>query len=58
MKSFKLTFPPLHIQNQIVLKLDRTKINTKLLKSNYQNELKVLNELKQSILEKAFNGEL
>ena len=58
MKSFKLTFPTLHIQNQIVLKLDRTKIITKLLKFKYQNELKALNELKQSILEKAFNGEL
>jgi type I restriction enzyme S subunit len=58
MKSFKLTFPSLHIQNQIVLKLDKIKIITQLLKSNYQNELKALNELKQSILEKAFNGEL
>ena len=31
---------------------------TQTLKLNYKQELGTLNELKQSILEKAFNGEL
>ena len=51
-------FPNLENQNQIVEILDRLKAQTQSLESNYQQELDALDELKKSILEKAFNGEL
>ena len=51
-------FPNLEIQKQIVNQLDDLKSQTQFLESNYQQELDALDELKKSILEKAFNGEL
>ena len=39
-------------------KLDEIKSQTQSLESNYQQELDALDELKKSILQKAFNGEL
>ena len=45
-------------QNAIVKQLDELKSQTQTLESNYQQELDALNELKKSILQKAFNGEL
>ena len=45
-------------QNAIVNQLDDLKSQTQTLKSNYQQELDALDELKKSILQKAFNGEL
>ena len=51
-------FPNLEIQNKIVKKLDRLKSQTQSLEPKYQQELDALDELKKSILQKAFNGEL
>lgn len=51
-------FPPLEIQKDIVKKLDALLAETKRLERIYQQELTDLEELKKSILQKAFNGEL
>ena len=56
--DFKLPIPPLNEQNAIVKQLDQLKSQTQSLESNYQQELDALDELKKSILQKAFNGEL
>lgn len=45
-------------QKHIVDKLDATSIETKKLSEIYQQKLRDLEELKKSILQKAFNGEL
>jgi len=45
-------------QNKIVNQLDDLKSQTQSLESHYQQELYALDELKKSILQKAFNGEL
>ena len=58
LKEITIFLPRLGIQEQIVNKLDHIKAQTQSLESNYQQELDALDELKKSILEKAFNGEL
>lgn len=57
--TLKIPFP-ISIQEQsvIVQKLDNLKDHTQSLTSNYQQELDTLDELKKSLLQKAFNGEL
>ena len=50
--------PPLPEQKQIVQKLDALSTETKKLETIYQQKLADLDELKKSILQKAFNGEL
>jgi len=45
-------------QIKIVKQLDDLKSQTQSLEANYQQELDALDELKKSILQKAFNGEL
>lgn len=45
-------------QKEIVLKLDELREQTKKLEKNYQKKLEDLEEMKKSILQKAFNGEL
>lgn len=57
--NLKVTFP--HIkeqQKQIVKKLDQLSEQTKKLEALYEKKLNDLDELKKSILEKAFSGEL
>lgn len=49
---------PLSEQEKIVKALDRLKIQTQSLESHYEQELNALDELKKSILQKAFKGEL
>ena len=55
-----LLFPivPLSVQNDIVLRLDEINAQKKTLIFSYQQELEFLDELRKSILQKAFNGEL
>ncbi len=50
--------PSLKTQQTIVQKLDALSAETKKLETIYQQKLKDLEELKKSILQKAFNGEL
>ena len=56
--DFLIPLPPLNEQRAIVHTLERFDTETKRLKSNYQRKLTALSELKQSILQKAFSGEL
>jgi len=57
-KDYSLSLPSISDQNQIVSQLDELKSQTQSLESNYQQELNALDELKKSILQKAFNVEL
>ena len=51
-------FPSLAEQKSIVKKLDALSAETKKLESNYKQKLSDLEELKKSVLKKAFEGEL
>lgn len=51
-------FPSLSEQRTIVAKLDNLSIETKRIETIYQRKLANLDELKKSILQKAFNGDL
>ncbi len=51
-------FPSLELQEKIVLQLDRLSTETKKLEEKYLQKLNALEELKKSILQKAFSGEL
>jgi type I restriction enzyme S subunit len=50
--------PPLPEQKAIVKKLDALSAETKKLEAIYQQKLAALDELKKSVLQKAFRGEL
>lgn len=58
LRSFPIPFPPLAGQQAIVQKLDALSVQTKKLEAIYQQKINDLEELKKSILQKAFNGEL
>lgn len=58
LKDIVISVPSLDEQKEIVKELDKVKSYTESLQSNYQQELDALDELKKSILEKAFNGKL
>jgi type I restriction enzyme S subunit len=53
-----LSFPPVEVQTEIVKKLDTLSIEIKQLELIYQKKISALNELKQSILQLAFIGQL
>ncbi len=53
-----IPFPPLKKQQTIVQKLDALSAKTKQLEALYQQKINDLDELKKSILQKAFAGEL
>lgn len=57
-KSFEFSIPTLAEQQTIVQKLDLLSAETKRLEAIYQQKIDNLEELKKSILQKAFNGEL
>jgi type I restriction enzyme S subunit len=58
LKTYPIPLPPLTEQKVIVKKLDELSTKTKKLESIYKQKLNDLEELKKSILQKAFNGEL
>jgi len=58
LKNLLVPCPSLKKQNEIVQKLDQLQEKTKALETIYQQKLANLEELKKSILQKAFNGEL
>ena len=58
LNSIPVPYPSLKTQSKTVMQLDDLKSKTQSLESNYQQELDALDELKKSILQKAFNGEL
>tara|TARA_B100001057_G_C22795880_1_gene929601 strand:+ start:58 stop:1275 length:1218 start_codon:yes stop_codon:yes gene_type:complete len=57
-KSFEIPTISIDKQDAVVNQIEQTISNHDSLKLNYNQQLTSLNELKQSILEKAFNGEL
>ncbi len=57
-KLQKIKIPPLKEQQQIVKKLNNLSAETKKLEVIYQQKIDDLEELKKSVLQKAFNGEL
>ncbi|MBK9257793.1 MAG: restriction endonuclease subunit S [Saprospiraceae bacterium] len=56
--AYKLKLPSLTEQQVIVQKLDALSAETKKLEAIYQQKINDLDELKKSILQKAFSGEL
>lgn len=56
--NFTLYLPPLHKQRSIIAKLDSLSMETKKLEAIYKQKLADLDELKKSVLKKAFEGEL
>ncbi len=57
-KDYDVSFPSIDKQEEIIFELDTLKEQTKKLENHYQQKLENLEELKKSILQKAFNGEL
>jgi type I restriction enzyme S subunit len=57
-KKTILPIPPLKAQQAIVQKLDALSAETKKLEAIYQQKINDLEELKKSVLQKAFSGEL
>jgi len=58
LETLKVLIPPLQVQKAIVTKLDSLTTETQKLETIYKKKLANLDELKKSILEKAFAGEL
>ncbi len=58
LSSLLIPFPPITEQKQIVKKLNALSNETEKLETNYKLKIQDLEELKKSILQKAFNGEL
>ncbi len=57
-ESFKISIPSLKEQQTIVRQLDALRAETQKLEAVYQKKIDDLDELKKSILQKAFAGEL
>jgi type I restriction enzyme S subunit len=55
---FKIDFPSLEVQKTIVQQLDALRAKTQKMEAIYQKKIADLEELKKSILQKAFAGEL
>ncbi|ECR6750373.1 restriction endonuclease subunit S [Campylobacter coli] len=58
LKQIEIPLPPLKEQEQIASHLDELSSHIKNLKQNYQAQIKDLQELKNSLLDKAFKGNL
>jgi type I restriction enzyme S subunit len=58
MKKYKISFPPINKQTQIVNKLESLSAQTKKLEAQYTQKIADLEELKKSVLQKAFSGQL
>ncbi|VEG62332.1 type I restriction-modification system, S subunit [Campylobacter jejuni subsp. doylei] len=58
LKKCPIALPPLKEQKQIASHLDELSSHVKNLKQNYQAQIKDLQELKNSLLDKAFKGNL
>lgn len=58
LKQVKLLVPPLHQQSALADRLDAAQADIEQLQENYSAKLDALNSLKQSLLHRAFTGEL
>lgn len=57
-EGYKIAFPSIELQTEIVGKLDTLREETQRLEALYQRKIACLDELKKSLLQKAFAGEL
>ena len=57
-KDFNFALPPLAEQRRILVQLDALQAETRHLESIYTRKLAALDELKQSLLQRAFSGQL
>lgn len=57
-ESFRIIIPPLQEQQSIVKKIDALRTETQKLETVYRKKIEDLEELKKSILQRAFAGEL
>jgi len=58
LNKIPIPFPSLNEQETVVNKLEALSAETKKLQANYQQKINDLEELKKSVLQKAFSGEL
>lgn len=58
LKTIRLPLPPLEVQTKIVNAVDELRDETQRLEDIFKKKLSALAELKQSLLQKAFSGEL
>lgn len=58
LRKFQIPLPPLPKQKAIVAHLDQLSTHTKQLKQKYQSQLDHIEELRKSVLDQAFKGEL
>ncbi|PZO31277.1 MAG: hypothetical protein DCF13_01455 [Flavobacteriaceae bacterium] len=58
LRSFLIPYPPIKDQQTLVSKLDALREQTKKLEAVYEKKLRDLEELKKSVLSRAFSGEL
>lgn len=58
LKTITMGLPPLERQEAVSTALDRIRSSTQELESNYSDKLQDLDDLRQSLLQKAFAGEL
>lgn len=58
LKNHLIPIPEKQVQKQIIDKLDALQVESNKLQAIYQQKLESLTELKQSLLQKAFSGEL
>ena len=56
--KFNIRLPPIDVQDQLVEKLDRMRNDREILQRRYIEKIQDLDALRQSILQKAFAGEL
>ncbi len=57
-KTFPFPLPPIEEQSEIVIILERLSVEIQQVEAIYQQKILALDELKKSILKKAFSGEL
>jgi type I restriction enzyme S subunit len=57
-REVRFTVPPSHDHEKLIAYLDVVSLETHRLESLYQRKSAALDELKKSLLQKAFNGEL
>jgi type I restriction enzyme, S subunit len=58
LRDFPISLAPIDIQESVVMKMSQLGLETQRLEAIYQQKLDSLAELKQSLLQKAFSGEL
>ncbi len=58
MKKLKILLPKLSVQEELIITFDKLELEIERLEKNYKTKIASLDELKKSILQKAFTGEL